>query len=410
MTKRVRPWGYQDSTDAVAANWALHPDTVAVRGGLARTGFGETGEALFLNSGFTYDSAEQAEAAFKEETEHFVYSRFGNPTVATFERRIAAIEGSEAALATSTGMSAMFASVACLVQSGDRVVASASMFSSCYVVLTEILPKWGVQIELVEGNDKKVWASALSQPTKVVFIETPSNPMMEIVDIRMVSDLAHKAGATVIVDNVLASPILQKPLELGADVVMYSATKHIDGQGRVLGGVVCGTTDYIHGVLRQFTRHTGPTMGAFEAWVLTKSLETMSMRVERMSASALEVAKFLEDNSKVKAVRYPQLKSHPDYSLAKKQMRAGGSTIAITFKGDKSKVFKFMNALQVIDISNNLGDSKSLMTHPSSTTHRRLTAEVQAQMNITESTVRLSVGLEHPSDLIRDIEQALKAL
>ena len=410
MTKRVRPWGYQDSTDAAPANWALHPDTVAVRGGLARTGYGETGEALFLNSGFTYDSAEQAEAAFKEETEHFVYSRFANPTVATFEARIAQIEGAEAALATSTGMSAMFASVACLVQAGDRIVASASMFSSCYVVLTEILPKWGVQIELVEGNDKKVWAAALSQPTKVVFIESPSNPMMQIVDIRMVSDLAHKVGATVIVDNVLASPVLQKPLELGADVVMYSATKHIDGQGRVLGGVICGRKDYIHGVLRQFTRHTGPTMGAFEAWVLTKSLETMSMRVERMSSSALEIAKFLEGNKKVSAVRYPWLKSHPDFSLAKKQMRGGGSTIAITFKGDKSKVFKFMNALQVIDISNNLGDSKSFMTHPSSTTHRRLGPDVQAQMGITESTVRLSVGLEHPSDLIRDIEQALKQL
>ena len=410
MTKRVRPWGYQESTNAAPANWALHPDTVAVRGGLSRTGFGETGEALFLNSGFTYDSAEQAEAAFKEETEHFVYSRFGNPTVATFEARIAEIEGAEAALATSTGMSAMFASVACLVQAGDRIVASASMFSSCYVVLTEILPKWGVQIELVEGNDKKLWAAALRQPTKVVFIESPSNPMMQIVDIRMVSDLAHKVGATVIVDNVLASPVLQKPIELGADVVMYSATKHIDGQGRVLGGVICGRKDYIHGVLRQFTRHTGPTMGAFEAWVLTKSLETMSMRVERMSSSALEIAKFLEGNKKVSAVRYPWLKSHADYSLAKKQMRGGGSTIAITFKGDKSKVFKFMNALQVIDISNNLGDSKSLMTHPSSTTHRRLGPDVQAQMGITESTVRLSVGLEHPSDLIRDIEQALKQL
>jgi O-succinylhomoserine sulfhydrylase len=410
MTKRVRPWGYLDSSNATPANWALHPDTVAVRGGLARTGYGETGEALFLNSGFTYDSAEQAEAAFKEETEHFVYSRFGNPTVATFEARIAQIEGSEAALATSTGMSAMFASVACLVQAGDRIVASASMFSSCYVVLTEILPKWGVQIELVEGNDKKTWAAALSQPTKVVFIESPSNPMMQIVDIRMVSDLAHKVGATVIVDNVLASPVLQKPIELGADVVMYSATKHIDGQGRVLGGVICGSKDYIHGVLRQFTRHTGPTMGAFEAWVLTKSLETMSMRVERMSSSALEIAKFLESNKMVSAVRYPWLKSHADYSLAKKQMRGGGSTIAITFKGDKSKVFKFMNALQVIDISNNLGDSKSLMTHPSSTTHRRLGTDVQLQMGITESTVRLSVGLEHPSDLIRDIEQALKQL
>lgn len=410
MTKRVRPWGYQDSGNAAPANWALHPDTVAVRGGLARTGYGETGEALFLNSGFTYDSAEQAEAAFKEETEHFVYSRFANPTVATFEARIAQIEGAEAALATSTGMSAMFASVACLVQAGDRIVASASMFSSCYVVLTEILPKWGVQIELVEGNDIKVWAAALNQPTKVVFIESPSNPMMQIVDIRMVSDLAHTVGATVIVDNVLASPVLQKPIELGADVVMYSATKHIDGQGRVLGGVICGRKEYIHGVLRQFTRHTGPTMGAFEAWVLTKSLETMSMRVERMSSSALEIAKFLEGNKKVAAVRYSWLKSHTDYSLAKKQMRGGGSTIAITFKADKSKVFKFMNALQVIDISNNLGDSKSLMTHPSSTTHRRLGPDVQAQMGITESTVRLSVGLEHPSDLIRDIEQALKQL
>jgi O-succinylhomoserine sulfhydrylase len=410
MTKRIRPWGYQDNPDSAAAAWSLHPDTVAVRGGLARTGFGETGEALFLTSGFTYDSAEQAEAAFKEETDHFVYSRFANPTVATFEARIAAIEGTEAALATSTGMSAMFASVACLVQAGDRVVASASMFSSCYVVLTEILPKWGVQIELVEGNDKKVWAAALSQPTKVVFIESPSNPMMQIVDIRMVSDLAHKAGATVIVDNVLASPVLQKPIELGADVVMYSATKHIDGQGRVLGGVVCGRKEYVHGVLRQFTRHTGPTMGAFEAWVLTKSLETMTMRVERMSASALEVAKFLEKNAKVQVVRYPWLKSHPDHALAKKQMSAGGSTIAMTLKGDKTKVFKFMNALQVIDISNNLGDSKSLMTHPSSTTHRRLGSEVQAQMGISESTVRLSVGLEHPSDLIRDIEQALKQL
>ena len=410
MTKRIRPWGYQDSIDAPSPSWSLHPDTVAVRGGLSRTGFGETGEALFLNSGFTYDSAEQAEAAFKDETDHFLYSRFGNPTVATFEQRIAAIEGSEAALATSTGMSAMFASVACLVQAGDHIVASASMFSSCYVVLTEILPKWGVTFDLVEGNDKKKWAAALSKPTKVVFIETPSNPLMEIVDIRMVSDLAHKVGATVIVDNVLASPVLQKPLELGADVVMYSATKHIDGQGRVLGGVVCGKKDYIQGVLRQFTRHTGPSMGAFEAWVLTKSLETMSMRVERMSNTALEVAKFLEGHAKVKAVRYPWLKSHPNHALAKKQMRGGGSTIAIQFKGDKSKVFKFMNALQVIDISNNLGDSKSLMTHPSSTTHRRLTAEVQAQMGITESTVRLSVGLEHASDLIRDIEQALKKI
>lgn len=409
MTKRTRPWGYQDPITASEPNWQLHPDTVAVRGGLSRTGFGETGEALFLSSGFTYDTAEQAESSFKEETEHFLYSRFSNPTNLTFEKRMAAIEGSEAALSMSSGMSAMFSSLACLVQAGDRVVASASMFSSCYVVLTEILPRWGVSIELVDGNDKQRWAAALNQPTKAVFLETPSNPLMEIVDIRMVSDLAHKVGATVIVDNVLASPVLQKPLELGADVVMYSATKHIDGQGRVLGGVVCGTKEYIYNVLRQFTRHTGQSMGAFEAWVLTKSLETMTMRVQRMSDTALKVAEWLEGNSQVASVRYPFLKSHPDYKLAKKQMSGGGSTIGINFKGSKADVFKFMNALQVIDISNNLGDSKSLITHPSSSTHRRLSLEVQQSMNITETTVRISVGLEHPDDLIKDIEAALKA-
>lgn len=410
MTKRTRPWGYQDPITASEPNWQLHPDTVAVRGGLSRTGFGETGEALFLSSGFTYDTAEQAESSFKEETEHFLYSRFSNPTNLTFEKRMAAIEGSEAALSMSSGMSAMFSSLACLVQAGDRVVASASMFSSCYVVLTEILPKWGVSIELVDGNDKQRWAAALNQPTKAVFLETPSNPLMEIVDIRMVSDLAHKVGATVIVDNVLASPVLQKPLELGADVVMYSATKHIDGQGRVLGGVVCGTEEYIYNVLRQFTRHTGQSMGAFEAWVLTKSLETMTMRVQRMSDTALKVAEWLEGNSQVASVRYPFLKSHPDYKLAKKQMSGGGSTIGINFKGSKADVFKFMNALQVIDISNNLGDSKSLITHPSSSTHRRLSLEVQQSMNITETTVRISVGLEHPDDLIKDIEAALKTI
>jgi O-succinylhomoserine sulfhydrylase len=409
MTKRTRPWGYQDPIITSEPEWQLHPDTVAIRGGLSRTGFGETGEALFLSSGFTYDTAEQAESSFKEETEHFLYSRFSNPTNLTFENRIAAIEGSEAALSMSSGMSAMFSSIACLVQAGDRVVASASMFSSCYVVLTEILPNWGVTIELVQGNDKKKWADALDQPTKAVFLESPSNPLMEIVDIRMVSDLAHRVGATVIVDNVLASPVLQKPLELGADVVMYSATKHIDGQGRVLGGVVCGSKDYIYNSLRQFTRHTGQSMGAFEAWVLTKSLETMSMRVHRMSDTALEIASWLEGNSQVASVRYPFLKSHPDYKLAKKQMAGGGSTIGINFKGDKARVFKFMNALQVIDISNNLGDSKSLITHPSSSTHRRLSLEVQQSMNITETTVRLSVGLEHPADLIKDIETALKA-
>ena len=301
----------------------------------------------------------------------------------------------------------MFASVACLVEAGDHVVASAAMFSSCYVVLTEILPKWGVTFELVKGNDPAVWAKALSKPTKAVFIETPSNPMLEIVDIEMVSNLAHLVGATVIVDNVMASPILQKPLELGADVVMYSATKHIDGQGRVLAGAILGSFSYIHEKLNPFVRHTGPSLSPFNAWVLVKSLETMSMRVEKMSNSAQTIAQYLETCPQIKSVRYPGLKSHAGYEIAQKQMTGGGSTIGIEFNGPKADVFAFMNALRVIDISNNLGDSKSLITHPASTTHRRLSPEVQAEMGITDSVLRLSVGLEYAGDLLTDIEQAL---
>lgn len=408
MTQRTRPWGYQDPIDGKKPNWQLHPDTLAVRAGLSRSGFGETGEALYLNSGFTYDSAEQAESAFKEETAHHLYSRFSNPTVAMFEERLAAIEGAEACFATATGMSAMFSSVACLVKAGDRIVASMSMFSSCYVVLNEILPSWGIEIELVDGNDKKKWAEALSKPTKVVFIESPSNPMMEIVDIRMVSDLAHKVGATVIVDNVMGSPVLQKPLELGADVVMYSATKHIDGQGRVLGGAILGSREYIKNSVIPFTRHTGQSMSPFNAWVMLKSLETLTLRVERMASNALKVAEFLAANKKIESVSYPFLKNDKNYKLAKKQMRGGGTTIGFKIKGDKDKAFKFMNLLRVIDISNNLGDSKSLITHPASTTHRRLGSDVQLQMGITPNMVRLSVGLENVDDLIADLKQALK--
>jgi O-succinylhomoserine sulfhydrylase len=408
MTQRTRPWGYQDPFDGKKPNWQLHPDTLALRAGLSRSGFGETGEALYLSSGFTYDSAEMAEAAFKEETAHHLYSRFSNPTVAMFEERLAALEGAEACFATPSGMSAMFSSVACLVKAGDRIVASMSMFSSCYVVLNEILPAWGVEIELVDGNDKKTWADALAKPTKVVFIESPSNPMMEIVDIRMVSDLAHKVGATVIVDNVMGSPVLQKPLDLGADVVMYSATKHIDGQGRVLGGAILGSKDYIKNSVIPFTRHTGQSMSAFNAWVMLKSLETLTMRVERMASNALEVAEFLSNEKKIESVSYPFLKSDKNYKLAKKQMRGGGTTIGFKIKGNKEKTFKFMNALRVIDISNNLGDSKSLITHPASTTHRRLGPEIQLQMGITPNLVRLSVGLENVDDLIADLKQALK--
>ena len=361
-----------------------------------------------MNSGFTYSSAEQAVESFTDETDHFVYGRFANPTIAMFEQRLAAIEGAEFCVATGSGMSAMFASVACLVKAGDRVVASAAMFSSCYVVLMEILPKWGVTTELVAGNDPDVWAKALSQPTAAVFIETPSNPMLDIVDIAMVSELAHKVGATVIVDNVMASPILQKPLELGADVVMYSATKHIDGQGRVLAGAILGSFSYIHEHLNPFIRHTGPSLSPFNAWVLVKSLETMSMRVERMSNSAKQIAEYLESRIEIKQIRYPGLPSHRDYALAQKQMSGGGSTIGIEFAADQNSVFKFMDALKVIDISNNLGDSKSLITHPASTTHRRLLPEIQAEMGITQSVLRLSVGLEHPSDLLHDIKQALE--
>jgi O-succinylhomoserine sulfhydrylase len=402
-----RPWGYQPLPERPDPQWSLHPETHAVRAGLARSGFGETSEALYLTSGFTYGSAEQAVESFTDETDHFVYGRFANPTISMFEQRLAAIEGAEFCVATGSGMSAMFASVACLVQAGDHIVASAAMFSSCYVVLTEILPKWGVSIELVKGSDPAVWARALSKPTKAVFIETPSNPMLEIVDIEMVSNLAHLVGATVIVDNVMASPILQKPLKLGADVVMYSATKHIDGQGRVLAGAILGSFSYIQEKLNPFVRHTGPSLSPFNAWVLVKSLETMSMRVEKMSNSAQTLAQYLETCPQIKSVRYPGLKSHAGYATAQKQMSGGGSTIGIEFKGSKAEVFKFMNALRVIDISNNLGDSKSLITHPASTTHRRLAPEIQAEMGITDSVLRLSIGLEYAGDLLADIEQAL---
>jgi len=405
MSKEV--WGYHEHPKRREPDWELNPQTSAVREGLARSGFGETSEALYLNSGFTYSNSQEAVDSFTDETDHFLYSRFHNPTVAMFEKRLAAIEGAEHCVATSSGMSAMFASLACLVEAGDHIVASAAMFSSCHVVITEILPKWGVTFELVKANDKAAWQKALSKKAKVVFIETPSNPLMEIVDIQFVSDLAHKVGATVIVDNVMASPVLQKPLELGADVVMYSATKHIDGQGRVLAGAILGSFTYIYEKLIPFTRHTGPTLSAFNAWVLVKSLETMEMRVTRMCENAQSIAEYLEGRKEIKSVRYPGLKSHPDYEVISKQMKAGGTTIGIEFAGKQSDAFKFMDSLRVIDISNNLGDSKSLITHPASTTHRRLSPDVLAEMGITPSVLRLSVGLEHIDDLIKDIDQAL---
>ncbi len=406
MTHQNRPWGYSNTSDGLKPNWALHEDTLAVRAGLARSGFGETGEALYLTSGFTYDSVEQADSAFAEDIDHYLYGRFANPTVSMFENRLAAIEGAQMCVGTGSGMSAMFASIACLVSAGDRVVAAASMFSSCWVVLAEILPKWGVNVEFVTGNDPQIWADALGVETKAVFLETPSNPMLELVDIRMISDLAHKVGATVIVDNVMASPILQKPLALGADVVMYSATKHIDGQGRVLGGAILGSESYVKEKLNPFVRHTGPSLSPFNAWVLVKSLETMSMRVHRMTENAQAIAEFLETVPQVKSVNYPGLASHPQHELARKQMTGGGTTLSFEVAGGSEALFKVMNNLRVIDISNNLGDSKSLITHPYSSTHRRLDPEVKAAMGITESLARLSVGLEYSGDLIRDLKEA----
>ncbi|CAN2225225.1 MetC Cystathionine beta-lyases/cystathionine gamma-synthases [Candidatus Nanopelagicaceae bacterium] len=407
MSKEV--WGYHEHPKRREPDWDVNPQTAAVREGLARSGFGETSEALYLNSGFTYADSQEAVDSFTDETDHFLYSRFHNPTVAMFEKRLAAIEGADHCVATGSGMAAMFASLACLVEAGDHIVASAAMFSSCHVVITEILPKWGVTYELVKANDKAAWEKALSKPTKAVFIETPSNPLMEIVDIRFVSDLAHKVGATVIVDNVMASPVLQKPLELGADVVMYSATKHIDGQGRVLAGALLGSFEYIYEKLIPFTRHTGPSLSAFNAWVLVKSLETMDLRVTRMAENAQTIAEFLETRKEIKSVRYPGLPSHPDHEVIKKQMKAGGTTIGIEFSGTQKDAFRFMDSLRIIDISNNLGDSKSLITHPASTTHRRLSPDVQAEMGITPSVLRLSVGLEHIDDLIKDLTQALNS-
>lgn len=407
MSKEV--WGYHEHPKRREPDWDINPQTAAVREGLTRSGFGETSEALFLNSGFTYANSQEAVDSFTDETDHFLYSRFHNPTVAMFEKRLAAIEGAEHCVATGSGMAAMFASLACIVEAGDHIVASAAMFSSCHVVITEILPKWGVTYELVKANDKAAWAKALTKPTKAVFIETPSNPLLEIVDIRFVSDLAHKVGATVIVDNVMASPVLQKPLELGADVVMYSATKHIDGQGRVLAGALLGSFEYIYEKLIPFTRHTGPSLSAFNAWVLVKSLETMDLRVTRMCENAQTIAEFLETRKEIKSVRYPGLASHPDRDVIKKQMKAGGTTIGIEFAGTQKDAFRFMDALRVIDISNNLGDSKSLVTHPASTTHRRLGPDVLLEMGITPSVIRLSVGLEHIDDLLKDITQALNS-
>jgi len=393
---------------------SLRPDTLAVRGGLARTPFAETSEGLFLTQGYVYASAAEAEAAFAGEVDRFVYSRYGNPTVAMLEERLRLIEGAEACLATSSGMAAVFNSLIAVLNAGDRVVASRELFGSCFIILDELLPRWGIRTDFVDAADLDQWAEALSTPADAVFFESPSNPMQDLVDVREVATLGRAAGATVIVDNVFATPLGQRPLELGADVVVYSATKHIDGQGRVLGGAILGPERYVRYDVQTLLRHTGPSMSPFNAWVLLKGLETMRLRVDRQAESALAIARWLEDDPRVAAVRYPFLESHPQHDLARRQMTTGGTvvTLALAVPGDDAKraVFDVLDGLRLIDISNNLGDAKSLVTHPATTTHRRMTPEARAAAGITDAVVRLSVGLEDPQDLIGDLDQALGRL
>ncbi|MDR3437624.1 O-succinylhomoserine sulfhydrylase [Telmatospirillum sp.] len=394
-------------TDSSNDHWRLA--TRLVRGGLTRTSFSETSEALFLNSGYVYGSAEEAEESFDGTRERFVYSRFRNPTVAMFEDRLALIEGAEACRATASGMAAVHAALLCQVQTGDRVVASRALFGSCLWIVGDLLKRYGVAVTLVDGTDLDQWKAALSVPTRCVFIETPSNPTLELIDIRAVAELTHAAGGLLIVDNVFATPILQKPLQLGADIVVYSATKHIDGQGRCLGGAVLGSQSFITDVLAPYHRHTGPCLSPFNAWLLLKGLETLELRVARHVGNAGRIAAFLEGHGGIERVIYPGLASHPQHDLAVRQMTGGGSIIAFAPKGGKENAYRLLNALRLIDISNNLGDAKSLITHPWTTTHQSRSPAEKLGMGITEATLRLSVGLEDAADLIDDLAAALTA-
>ena len=384
--------------------------THLIHSGQDRSHFDETAEALYLTSGYVYETASEAEAAFNDEIDRFIYSRYGNPTVKALQDKMAILEGAEACLATGTGMAAIFATMACQLHAGDRVVASRALFGACHAILTKILPKWGVEVDLLDGRDLSAWEDALSMPCKIVFLESPSNPTLQLVDIPAVSRLAKKAGARVVIDNVFATPIHQKPLELGADIVCYSATKHIDGQGRVLGGFVLGSAEFITDELMPFYRQTGAVMSPFNAWVLLKSVETLPLRIEAQSKTAGDVAQMLEAHPKVKAVQYPGLKSHPQYELARKMMSGFGTLIAFEISGGKDQAFAFLDALQLIKISNNLGDTKSLACHPASTTHMNIGPEERALLQIEDGHIRLSVGLEDCEDLIDDLTQALEAV
>src|SRR5580693_2695478 len=381
--------------------------TILVRGGAMRSEFDETCEALYLTSGFVYGTAAEAEEAFKSDGSRFVYSRYRNPTVAMFEERLRLLEGAEFCRATASGMAAVFAALLCKLKAGDKVVASRALFGSCFYIVNDLLPRYGIETVLVDGRDLSAWEAAIGGTVKLTFCESPSNPAMDIIDLAEVARLTHRAGGILVVDNVFATPLLQKPLALGADVVVYSATKHLDGQGRCLGGAILASEKFIKDDLGPFYRHTGPSLSPFNAWLLLKGLETLELRVDRQCRTAAAVARCLEKHPKITRVLYPGLPSHPQYDLARRQMKQGGSLVCFDVAGEKAACFRFLDALRLVDISNNLGDSKSLVTHPATTTHSRLKPEERAELGIGDALVRFSAGLEAETDLLGDIECAL---
>ena len=396
-----------DSNKKIEAAWA--PETQMVHGGVLRSQFAETSEAIFLTQGFVYDNAEQAEARFKNESPGYQYSRFGNPTVSMFEERIRLLEGAEVARGTATGMAAVTAGLLSYLKAGDHVVAARAMFGSCRYIVETLCPRFGIASTLIDGKDIDAWRKAVRPNTKVFFFETPANPMLELVDIAGVSKVAKEIGALVMVDNVFATPMLQRPLQHGADVVIYSATKHIDGQGRCLGGAVLCSEKFLADHLQDFIRQTGPSMSPFNAWVMLKGLETMPLRVNAQCATASAVADHLSGLKGISRAVYCGRKDHPQYALARRQMTGGGQIVAFEVEGGKEAAFRFQNALRLIKISNNLGDAKSLITHPATTTHQRIGAPARAELGISDGVLRLSVGLEAPSDLKADIDAAIAA-
>ena len=382
--------------------------TKLVHAGIRRSQYGEVDEAIFLTQGFVYDSAEQAAQRFEKAGEdEFIYARYGNPTVRMFEERIAALEGAEDAFATASGMAAVNAALTSMLKAGDHVVSARALFGSCLYILEEVLARYGVEVTFVDGTDLGQWRAAVRPDTKAVFLESMSNPTLEVIDLPAVAEIAHGVGAMVVVDNVFSTPVFSRALELGADVVVYSATKHIDGQGRVLGGVVLGTREYIRKTLEPYLKHTGGAMSPFTAWLLLKGLETLDLRVRAQAEGALRIASALEGHPKLTRVLYPGLESHPQHALAMRQLEKGGTVIALEIAGGQEAAFRFLNALEIVIISNNLGDAKSIVTHPTTTTHQRLTEDQRAALGITPGLVRLSVGIEDPDDLIADLRQAL---